>query len=154
MSDSGLMRADKLTPVKAQILHVDDDPDIRLLISASLRNLGYVVATAGTNAEALELAQKVKFDLFILDVRLPDGNGIELCQKVNQLQPKSPVVYYSAYASDKEQEAALSVAGDAYLKKPVSATVLERTIAYLLEQRKLEPNSATSFVQTMERRNR
>jgi CheY-like chemotaxis protein len=121
--------------MKAQILHVDDDPDIRLLISASLQDFGYVVATAGTNAEALELAEKVKFDLFILDVRLPDGNGIELCQKVNQLQPKSPVVYYSAYASDEEQEAALSVAGDAYLKKPVSAAVLEATIEELLKSK-------------------
>ena len=121
--------------MKAQILHVDDDPDIRLLISASLQDLGYVVATAGTNTEALELAEKIKFDLFILDVRLPDGNGIELCQKVNVLQPESPVLYYSAYASDEEQEAALSIAGDAYLKKPVSATVLEKTIAELLESK-------------------
>jgi DNA-binding response OmpR family regulator len=121
--------------MKAQILHVDDDPDIRLLIAASLQEFGYVVATAGTNAEALALAEKVKFDLFILDVRLPDGNGIELCQKVNRLQPKSPVVYYSAYASDEEQEAALSVAGDAYLKKPVSAAVLEATIEELLKSK-------------------
>ena len=120
--------------MKAQILHVDDDPDIRLLIAASLQEFGYVVATAGSNAEALALAEKVKFDLFILDVRLPDGNGIELCQKVNRLQPKSPVVYYSAYASDEEQEAALSVAGDAYLKKPVSAAVLEETITELLNR--------------------
>jgi CheY-like chemotaxis protein len=116
----------------SQILHVDDDPDIRLLMSASLQDFGYVVATAGTCAEALELAEKVKFDLFVLDVRLPDGNGIELCQKVNQLQPGKPVVYYSAYASDEEQESALSIAGDAYLKKPVSAAVLEKTIADLL----------------------
>ncbi len=121
--------------MSAQILHVDDDPDIRLLISASLREFGYVVATAGTQTEALELAEKVKFDLFILDVRLPDGNGIELCQKVNELQPGSPVLYYSAYASDEEQEAALSVCGNAYLKKPVSATVLEKTISELLEGR-------------------
>jgi CheY-like chemotaxis protein len=117
----------------AQILHVDDDPDIRLMMSACLREFGYVVATAATNAEALELAKRIKFDLFILDVRLPDGNGIELCQKVNQLQPNSPVVYYSAYASNEEQKAALSVAGDAYLKKPVSVRVLEQTIAELLE---------------------
>ena len=116
----------------SQILHVDDDPDLRLLISASLRDFGYVVATAGTCAEALELAKKVKFDLFILDVRLPDGNGIDLCQKVNQLQPGKPVVYYSAYASDTEQERALAIAGDAYLKKPVSAAVLEATIDELL----------------------
>ncbi len=121
--------------MSAQILHVDDDPDIRLLIAASLHDFGYVVATAGTVAEALELAERIKFDLFILDVRLPDGNGIELCQKVNQLQPGRPVLYYSAYASDEEQEAALSICGDAYLKKPVSATVLEKTIAELLEGR-------------------
>lgn len=125
---------------KAQILHVDDDPDIRLMMSACLREFGYVVATAATNAEALELAERVKFDLFILDVRLPDGNGIELCQKVNQLQPNSPVVYYSAYASNEEQKAALSVAGDAYLKKPVSVRVLENTIAKLLNQDAGESN--------------
>jgi DNA-binding response OmpR family regulator len=124
--------------MKAQILHVDDDPDIRLLIAASLQEFGYTVATAGTNAEALELAEKIKFDLFILDVRLPDGNGVELCQKVNRLQPKTPVVYYSAYASDEEQQAALSICGDAYLKKPVSAAVLEKTIAELLA-RNVEP---------------
>lgn len=120
------------TEMKPQILHVDDDPDIRLLISASLQDFGYVVATGGTVAEGLELANEFKFDLCILDVRLPDGTGIELCQQINELQPGVPVVYYSAYASDEEQEAALSVAGDAYLKKPVSAEILEQTIAGLL----------------------
>ena len=121
---------------KARILHVDDDPDIRLLISASLQDFGYVVATAGTVAEALELAGQFKFDLFILDVRLPDGSGIDLCQEIHQLQPKVPVLYYSAYASDEEQEAALSVCGDAYLKKPVSASQLKKTIAKLLKSKR------------------
>ena len=120
---------------KARILHVDDDPDIRLLISASLREFGYVVATAGTNAEAITLVQEFKFDLCILDVRLPDGSGIELCQKIHELQPSIPILYYSAYASDEEQQAALSVCGDAYLKKPVSATELKKTIAKLLRKR-------------------
>jgi two-component system OmpR family response regulator len=118
---------------KGRILHVDDDPDIRLMMAASLQEFGYVVATAGTNAEALELAKQFKFDLSILDVRLPDGSGIELCRKIKELQPGAPAVYYSAYASNEEQEAALSVCGDAYLKKPVSAKVLEKTIAELLE---------------------
>jgi two-component system response regulator PilR (NtrC family) len=132
------MVADKAEQVKGQILHVDDDPDIRLMIAASLQEFGYVVATAGTNAEAMELAEKIKFDLFILDVRLPDGNGIELCQRVNQLQPKSPVVYYSAYASNEEQKAALAICGDAYLKKPVLAAELEKTIAELLERKRVQ----------------
>jgi two-component system OmpR family response regulator len=119
--------------MKRRILHVDDDPDIRLLISASLQDFGYFVATAGTAAEALELAMQYRFDLSILDVRLPDGSGIDLCKRIKQLQPTAPAVYYSAYASDEEQEAALAVAGDAYLKKPVSAEELERTIAELLQ---------------------
>lgn len=126
--------SDAIPPTKPKILHVDDDPDIRLLISASLRDFGYIVATAGTNAEALELAKSLKFDLCILDVRLPDGTGIELCQKIHELQPKVPVLYYSAYASDEEQKAALSVCGDAYLKKPVSAAQLQQTIEQLLEK--------------------
>ena len=128
------MVAERISNMSSQILHVDDDPDLRLLISASLQGFGYVVATAGTCSEALELAEKVKFDLFILDVRLPDGNGIELCRKVNELQPGKPVVYYSAYASNEEQESALAIAGDAYLKKPVSAAVLEKTVADLLDR--------------------
>jgi DNA-binding response OmpR family regulator len=126
--------------MKPQILHVDDDPDLRLLISASLQDFGYVVATGGTVAEGLELANEFKFDLCILDVRLPDGTGIELCQEINRIQPGVPIIYYSAYASDEEQEAALSVAGDAYLKKPVSAEVLEQTIAGLLNQNADESN--------------
>ena len=51
--------------MKPQILHVDDDPDLRLLISASLQDFGYVVATGGTVAEGLELANEFKFDLCI-----------------------------------------------------------------------------------------
>jgi CheY-like chemotaxis protein len=129
------MTAEKGRTMKPRILHVDDDPDIRLLISASLHEFGYVVATAGTNAEALDLAKQLKFDLCILDVKLPDGSGIELCQEIHQLQPGVPALYYSAYASDEEQEAALSVCGDAYLKKPVSAAILEQTIADLLNSK-------------------
>lgn len=124
----------EVSPKKVRVLHVDDDPDIRLMISASLQEFGYFVATAGSNAEALRLVEEVKFDLFILDVRLPDGSGVELCRKVHELQPKTPVLYYSAYASDEEQKAALSVCGDAYLKKPISMRKLEQTIASLLER--------------------
>jgi two-component system, OmpR family, response regulator len=110
------------------------------MISASLQGFGHVVATAGTNAEALALTKKFKFDLFILDVRLPDGSGIELCQKIHHLQASASVLYYSAYASDEEQEAALSVCGDAYLKKPVSAVVLQKTIAQLLTRNAEQAN--------------
>jgi CheY-like chemotaxis protein len=119
---------------KLQILHVDDDPDVRLLMAGSLQEFGYVVLTAATVAEALQLAREVRFNLCILDVRLPDGTGIELCQQLRELQPNVPVLYYSAYASESEQKEALSVCGDAYLKKPVLAEELEQTIARLLNR--------------------
>jgi CheY-like chemotaxis protein len=119
---------------KAQILHVDDDPDVRLLMAASLQDFGYIVATAGSVAEALQLAQGVEFNLCILDVRLPDGTGIELCQQLRRLQPNVPIVYYSAYADDDSQEKALSVCGDAFIKKPFSAAEWEKTIAGFLNR--------------------
>jgi DNA-binding response OmpR family regulator len=118
-----------------RILHVDDDPDIRLLMSASLREFGYIVVTAGTVAEALQLAKEYKFDLFILDVRLPDGTGIELCQELRQLQPGVAIAYYSAYAEEEEQKAALCKCGDTFMKKPVSASTLEQTVIRLLRDK-------------------
>jgi CheY-like chemotaxis protein len=120
---------------KLNILHVDDDPDIRLLMAGSLAEFGYSVATAGTIAEALELAKGLSFSLCILDVRLPDGTGIDLCRRLRRLQPDVPIVYYSAYADDAARKEALSACGDAYLTKPVSANELEQTIARLLNKK-------------------
>jgi CheY-like chemotaxis protein len=118
--------------VKPRILHVDDDPDVRLLMAGSLQEFGYAVLTAGTVNEALQLARETVFDLCILDVRLPDGTGIELCQQLRGLQPDVPIVYYTAYADDQSQQEALSVCGDAYLRKPASITEWEKTIKDLL----------------------
>ena len=121
---------------KIHILHVDDDPDIRLLMAGSLSEFGYTVVTAGTVAEAIQLAKEIPFSLCILDVRLPDGTGIELCQRLRKLQPGVPIVYYSAYADDAAQKEALSLCGDAYLRKPISATELEQMIAAVLTQKR------------------
>jgi DNA-binding response OmpR family regulator len=126
--------ADDKPASKPRILHVEDDPDVRLLIAGSLQAFGYIVVTAGTIAEGLQLARDLRFDLCILDVRLPDGSGIDLCRQLRDLQPNVPVLYYSAYASDSEQKEALSVCGDAYLKKPVLAEELEQMIARLLNR--------------------
>ena len=121
---------------KAHILHVDDDPDIRLLMAGSLSEFGYTVVTAGTVAEAIQLAKEIPVSLCILDVRLPDGTGIELCQRLRKLQPGVPIVYYSAYADDAAQKEALSLCGDAYLRKPTSAAELEQMIAAVLTQKR------------------
>ncbi|MEY2487888.1 MAG: two-component system, OmpR family, response regulator [Verrucomicrobiota bacterium] len=117
---------------KARILHVDDNQDTRLLMAAVLGDAQYGVMTAGTVSEALQLAREIEFDLFILDIRLEDGTGIELCEKLRELQPDVGVLYYSAYASDQEQQKALAVCGDSYLRKPVGIDDLEEAVASLL----------------------
>jgi two-component system, OmpR family, response regulator len=120
---------------KARILHVDDNQDTRLLMAAVLGDAQYGVMTAGTVAEAMQLANEIQFDLFILDIRLEDGTGIELCQKLRQVQPNVGVLYYSAYASDTEQQKALAVCGDSYLRKPVGIADLEEAVATLLAKK-------------------
>jgi DNA-binding response OmpR family regulator len=117
---------------KARILHVDDHQDTRLMMAALLQDCGYGVMTAGSVAEGLELAKEITFDLYILDVRLPDGTGVELCQKLRALRPGVPILYYSAYGNESDHQTALAACGDAYLKKPVSIAEIENLIAKML----------------------
>jgi two-component system OmpR family response regulator len=117
---------------KARILHVDDHQDTRLMMAALLQERGYGVLTAGSVGEALQLATDITFDLYILDVRLPDGTGVELCQKLREMRPGIPILYYSAYGDAAEVESALAKCGDAYLKKPVCIADIENVVAKLL----------------------
>ena len=117
---------------KARILHVDDHQDTRLMMAALLAEGGYGVMTAGTLAEGVNLAKDIAFDLYLLDVRLPDGTGVGLCQKLRALRPEVPVLYYSAYGDEQEHELAVATCGDAYLRKPVAIAEIEKAIGNLL----------------------
>lgn len=122
----------RMPSTKARILHVDDHQDTRLMMAALLNDCGYGVLTAGNVAEALELAKEISFDLYILDVRLPDGTGVELCEKLREMRPSVPIIYYSAYGDVADHEAALARCGETYLRKPVCIADIERSIAQLL----------------------
>lgn len=102
------------------------------MMAALLDDFGYEVMTAGSVAEGWEMAQAMSFDLYLLDVRLPDGTGVELCQKLRARRPHIPVLYYSAYGTEADHQAALGACGDAYLRKPVRIAEIEKTIAGLL----------------------
>ncbi|MFL6526511.1 MAG: response regulator [Chthoniobacterales bacterium] len=118
---------------KGRILHVDDHQDTRLMMAALLADCGYGVMTAGSVTEGLELAREIDFDLFILDVRLPDGTGIELCQKLRKSHPKVPIIYYSAYGENNESERAVATCGDAFLRKPLSIADIEAAVERFLK---------------------
>ena len=102
------------------------------MMAALLQERGYGVLTAGSVAEGLQLAKEINFDLFILDVRLPDGTGVDLCRQLREMRPGIPILYYSAYGDAAEVESALGRCGDAYLKKPVCIADIENLVARLL----------------------
>jgi CheY-like chemotaxis protein len=126
------MKSPALFQTKARILHVDDHQDARLMMAALLQDRGYGVLTAGSVGEALELAKEIAFDLYILDIRLPDGTGVELAQELREMHPGIPILYYSAYGDAAEVERSLAICGDAYLKKPVCVADIEDQVEELL----------------------
>ena len=105
------------------------------MMAALLSDCGYGVLTAGSVNEALELAKEIEFDLYILDVRLPDGTGVDLCEKLRAMRPSIPIIYYSAYGDVSDHEAALARCGETYLRKPVCIADIEESISQLLGRR-------------------
>jgi DNA-binding response OmpR family regulator len=121
-----------MTPYKKRILCVDDDEDTCAMLCALLGLVKCEVSTAGTAAEALEMIDGGGFDLYLLDNWLPGGSGAELCGKIREADPSTPVVFYSGAALDSEREEALAAGAQAYLVKPNDLGLLVETVNNLL----------------------
>jgi two-component system KDP operon response regulator KdpE len=101
----------------AQILLVDDELSIQRAMAPLLRSRGYSVTVAGTGREALDLFARERPDLIILDLGLPDINGIEVCRHVRELAD-TPILILSARGAEKDKVAALDQGADDYMTKP------------------------------------
>jgi DNA-binding response OmpR family regulator len=122
---------------KASILYVEDDADTREMIVIYLTSQGYKVKTASDTAEAIKRADEDKFDLFMIDLRLPDGRGTDLALKLRGMQPSAPIVYYTASSMPDERLETMSQCGEAYLIKPDSFEDIEATIENLVVAKKI-----------------
>lgn len=80
---------------KPRILFVDDHEDTRVLVIAWLGTLGYEVTAAHSVSEGLKLALNESFDLYLLDSRLADGDGKDLCEKIREINERTPIVFYA-----------------------------------------------------------
>jgi CheY-like chemotaxis protein len=119
---------------KQRILCVDDNKDSSEVITLMLQDSGFDTVAAGSCAEALQLLQEQKCDLILLDLRLPDGDGVELCNGIRKIDPRIPIVFFSASATKAEMERAMQNGAQAYLTKPKGLDVLTETISQLLEE--------------------
>ena len=114
-----------------RILCVDDHADTCLMLQTLFGRAGREVASAAGVAEATRLAEGRSFDLFILDMRFPDGSGVELCRRLRGLQPHAPVVFYTGRAYETDRAAALAACAAAFVAKP-SIDQLIREVERLL----------------------
>lgn len=123
-----------MSNIKCQILYVDDHEDSSEMLKLVLSESDYEVHTARTMGEAIRLGQTHSFDLYVLDKRLPDGSGLELCGQFSQLTPGVPCIVYTGDAYEIHREEALAAGATAYIAKPDIEGLIE-TVHKLLSQR-------------------
>jgi len=122
---------------KGSILVVDDESEIREGLEMLLASEGYGVSSAGTGASGLAKLEEHPFDLLLLDVSLPDRNGIDLLREIRLRDPQLSVVLITAYGSiDMARQAFKSGAMD-YITKPWSNDELLAQVAQAVESRRL-----------------
>jgi DNA-binding response OmpR family regulator len=119
----------------SHILFVEDNQDTREVVSLVLRVEGYKVTGVETVAEALQLAKSERFDLYLLDIKLPDGSGVELCKVIRGFDAHTPIVFFSANAYKADIRNALGAGAQEYLVKPCDLEELEETIEKLLNDK-------------------
>jgi CheY-like chemotaxis protein len=117
---------------KKRIMCVDDDHDTCELISAILKN--YEIKSASSMAEALLLAAKEQFNLYLLDYHLPDGNGMELCLLIKNFDTKTPMLFVTGTSSMVEKQA-LTIGAQGLIRKNSNSFVedLEKKVSELME---------------------
>ncbi|MGH9961860.1 MAG: response regulator transcription factor [Pyrinomonadaceae bacterium] len=103
---------------KCRILCVDDHEDTSEMLQVLLATEDYEVVTAVTMEEALKLAKSKSFDLYVLDKRLPDGSGLELCRALTEITPDVPCLFYTGDAYEVHRQQALAAGADVYIAKP------------------------------------
>jgi two-component system alkaline phosphatase synthesis response regulator PhoP len=123
------------------ILLVDDEPDILEIISYNLKAEGYKVKTASSGREGVEKAKKVRPDLILLDVMMPEMDGIEACEQIRKTPglEHTIIAFLTARGEDYSQVAGFEVGADDYITKPVKPKVLTSRLKALLRRRPLKP---------------
>jgi two-component system, OmpR family, response regulator len=124
----------KANEASGDLLVVDDEPFLRDAVAASLRFLGFEVTTAETAADALRLARDRPFDLVVLDVMLPDGDGFEVVRRLRRDGSQVPVIFLTARDTEADKVTGLTIGGDDYMTKPFGLEELAARIGTVLRR--------------------
>jgi DNA-binding response OmpR family regulator len=122
-----------------KVLLVEDDKLISKSLAMSLPYKGFEVTACGTVGEGLEAFRHKRFDVVLLDVNLPDGNGFELCGELRELNDSIPILMLTAKTDEESAVNGLESGADDYVRKPYGVQELVARMQRLLERRKKEP---------------
>lgn len=120
--------------MKRRILFVEDHEDTLELVSYVLEASDYSVVSESTVAAALQLVRAEKFDLYLIDNWLPDGEGVELCERIREVDSTTPVLFYSGAALESDKLTAIRAGAQGYLLKPCPYSDLLRAVTVLIGQ--------------------
>ena len=112
----------------SRVLVIDDEADIRELIDLTLVRMGLATECVGSVAEARAALDGEAFQLCLTDMRLPDGEGLEIVRHITEHHPKTPVAVITAYGSAENAVAALKAGAFDYLSKPVGLEQLRTLV--------------------------
>lgn len=126
-----------------KILLVDDEPDILEIVGYNLSTEGYQIITAENGIEAVKKAKKEKPQLIILDVMMPEMDGIEACEQIRKVPDLSNTIiaFLTARGEDYSQMAGFDAGADDYITKPIKPKVLVSKVKALLRRLKEEDAS-------------
>ena len=103
---------------KCRVLCVDDHRDTSDMLQMLLSEEDYQVHTAATVEEACRMAVNTQYDLYVLDKRLPDGTGMELCETLLKITPAVPCIFYTGDAYEMHRREAFNAGAAAFVAKP------------------------------------
>ena len=124
-----------------RILVVDDDEELRKSFAAILEDEGYIVDGAGSGQEAIEKTTRTSYNLAILDIRLPDMEGVDLLTLMKESVPRMRKIMVTGYPSLKNTIAALNNRADFFFIKPVDIEILLAVVREQLSQQEREMQS-------------
>lgn len=115
-----------------RILVVEDDRLLNNTLCYNLSATGYSVDSAMTKAVATQLSGKQDYDLIVLDVNLPDGNGFDFCSEIKERRPYTAVIFLTAHDMESDQLKGFELGADDYVTKPFPMSVFLKKVAALL----------------------
>jgi two-component system response regulator ResD len=121
------------------ILYVEDDEDTRELVTYLLGRSNYKVFPAENYEDALRLARANQFDLYLIDNWISGGSGIDLCKKLREFNPLTPILFYSGAAYERDRQQAFDAGAQGYLVKPVDNDELIEEVSRIISAAKRPP---------------